>query len=153
MGRKIDWEKRQEWEERLARREFSELTVAEFCEWEGVSVAAFYQWRKKLSGRPAGRRSSVQGALPGHHDAGSRGMPLPNRNAFLPVHLTGSETIKDALAPARLALARPQTACSQLEIQLPGGVRIFVPMSDAGTLREVLIAASGISSELGESRC
>ena len=51
MGRQIDWEKRREWEDRLARRVSSGLTVAEFCEWVGVSVAAFYQWPLSISGR------------------------------------------------------------------------------------------------------
>ncbi len=51
MGRQIDWEKRREWEDRLARRVSSGLTVAEFCEWEGVSVAAFYRWPLSISGR------------------------------------------------------------------------------------------------------
>ena len=50
MGRQIDWEKRREWEDRLARRVSSGLTLAEFCEWEGVSVAAFYQWPLSISG-------------------------------------------------------------------------------------------------------
>jgi hypothetical protein len=36
------------WEARLERFEHSQLTVAEFCEVEDVSVASFYQWRRKL---------------------------------------------------------------------------------------------------------
>lgn len=39
------------WQERLARFEHSELTVAEFCEVENVSVASFYQWRRRLEGQ------------------------------------------------------------------------------------------------------
>ena len=42
MGRGTDQEKRVEWSERIRRRRASGLTVAEFCEWEGVSVASFY---------------------------------------------------------------------------------------------------------------
>ena len=36
------------WRDRLRRFESSDLTVAAFCDWEGVSQAAFYVWRKKL---------------------------------------------------------------------------------------------------------
>ena len=41
MGRRADDGKRVEWIQRLRRRDTSGLTVATFCEWEGVSVAAF----------------------------------------------------------------------------------------------------------------
>jgi hypothetical protein len=37
-----------QWRERLDRFGQSELTVAEFCELEGYSTGAFYQWRRKL---------------------------------------------------------------------------------------------------------
>lgn len=53
-----------QWRERLQRFHHSELTVAEFCQSEGYSVASFYQWQRKL-----------QAALPsvplhaGDHDA------------------------------------------------------------------------------------
>jgi transposase-like protein len=48
MARSINpvlWE---QWRKRLQPRESSDGTVAEFCRREGVSQAAFYQWRKKL---------------------------------------------------------------------------------------------------------
>ena len=44
------------WRDRLRRFQSSDLTVAAFCDWEGVSQAAFYVWRKKLqadSGLPS----------------------------------------------------------------------------------------------------
>ena len=56
MGRLVDHGKHCEWAERIRRRRESGLTVAEFCEWEGMSVASFYNWQKKLRGttsRPA----------------------------------------------------------------------------------------------------
>jgi hypothetical protein len=59
MGRAIEGVKGREWEERLRRYADSQLTVGEFCVWEGVSVAAFYLWRKKLRGGQRGRRMTV----------------------------------------------------------------------------------------------
>lgn len=44
------------WRERLRRFRASGMTVARFCEVEGVSQPSFYQWRKRLaddSGRTA----------------------------------------------------------------------------------------------------
>jgi transposase-like protein len=38
------------WRDRLRRFQSSDLTIAAFCDWEGVSQAAFYVWRKKLQG-------------------------------------------------------------------------------------------------------
>ncbi|MFN9291736.1 MAG: IS66 family insertion sequence element accessory protein TnpA [Planctomyces sp.] len=58
MGRRADDRKRDEWIQRFRRRKTSGLTVATFCEWLGVSVAAFYRWRKKLV---PGIRRSVNG--------------------------------------------------------------------------------------------
>jgi hypothetical protein len=40
---------RQKWVERVQRFGDSHLTVAQFCLAEGVSVPAFYQWRRTLA--------------------------------------------------------------------------------------------------------
>jgi len=37
------------WRERLRRYASSSLTVGEFCRREGVSVANFYYWRRRVS--------------------------------------------------------------------------------------------------------
>ena len=49
MGSGIEGIKSRKWAERLRGCADSQLTVGEFCVWEGVSVAAFYVWRKKLA--------------------------------------------------------------------------------------------------------
>lgn len=51
MARGSDAEKVNVWSERLGRFQRSDLTVARFCEAEGVSQAAFYAWRKRLANR------------------------------------------------------------------------------------------------------
>jgi hypothetical protein len=50
------------WRERLRRYVRSELTVAEFCGREGVSVASFYQWRQRLLAT-AGARARRGGGI------------------------------------------------------------------------------------------
>ena len=64
MGRRADDGKRDEWIQRLRRRETSGLTVATFCEQQGVSVAAFCNWQKKLRAGRSGGRSTAGIALP-----------------------------------------------------------------------------------------
>jgi transposase-like protein len=62
---------REAWRKRLERFARSGLPVARFCSAEGVSVASFYYWRRKLRQigklapetarpQPAARRSSFQ---------------------------------------------------------------------------------------------
>ena len=57
MSRSIDptvWER---WRDRHRRFESSDLTVAAYCQAEGVSPAGFYQWRKKLGDSSAPREA------------------------------------------------------------------------------------------------
>ncbi|MFN9881265.1 MAG: IS66 family insertion sequence element accessory protein TnpA, partial [Planctomycetota bacterium] len=44
-----------EWKRRLRRYERTELTVAEFCRREGISVSSLYQWMRTLAGMPQGK--------------------------------------------------------------------------------------------------
>ena len=48
----------QEWTERLARFQKSGLSVARFCQREGVSQPSFYQWRRKFSASGQGKTLS-----------------------------------------------------------------------------------------------
>ena len=81
MARAADWSKRQVWQQRLRRFEQCELTVAAFCQAEGVSVASFQQWRRVLGHRPAARRYARQAST-------------KSRQAFLPVEIVGAATIE-----------------------------------------------------------
>ncbi len=81
MARAADWSKRQVWQQRLQRFEHGELTVAAFCQAEGVSVASFQQWRRILGHRPAARRYARQSST-------------MSRQAFLPVEIVGAAAIE-----------------------------------------------------------
>lgn len=48
MGRLVDLRLAGLWQERLARFAAGRLGMSAFCRREGVSQAAFYQWRRKL---------------------------------------------------------------------------------------------------------
>jgi len=48
MGRGVDRKKLAEWQRRLARYERTNLTAAEFCNRERVSVALLKYWRRQV---------------------------------------------------------------------------------------------------------
>jgi hypothetical protein len=54
MTRRLDVEKRREWEDRFERFRARGLTVARFCASESVSEHTFYYWAKRI-----GRRSTT----------------------------------------------------------------------------------------------
>jgi len=144
MGRAIEGVKGREWEERLRRYADSQLTVGDFCVWEGVSVAAFYVWRKKLGGGQRGRRTkrsaaTAEGAL------GSIG-PL-SRESFLPVRVaerslaTAGVTTPSANTPVQTGRGDTVPATpARIEVRLTNGVCIFVPCTEPNALDGVISA-------------
>ena len=70
MVREVSSRPESEWRGRLAKFRRSGLTVAEFCQREGVSSPSFYQWRSRLERQEQkpNRRSSH-----GARKAGKRG--------------------------------------------------------------------------------
>lgn len=103
MSRKSNPELFRQWQDRLRRFEDAGLTVAEFCQLEGFSVASFYQWRRKLAQQP--------GAKP--------------ENAFVPVEVP--------LAAAATQHQNHSDHGVDLRIELPGGglLRLDLDTSDA----------------------
>lgn len=49
MARKASLDVQRRWRDRMRRFSRSQLSVAEFCRREQVSVPSFYEWRKKLA--------------------------------------------------------------------------------------------------------
>lgn len=110
MAPSVDAAKRREWSERLRRFERCDLTIAAFCEAEGVSTPSFYQWRRRLDSRasetaPAATRITRQTFVP-LQIATSAGAPveihLPNGAR---VCLAGNDPQGIAAAIAAAALA------------------------------------------------
>ena len=98
MPRMPDRELVAAWEARLERFEHSQLTVAEFCEVESVSVASFYQWRRKLEASHSPVRAKRRGG--GEFIA----VRLRNASQTARLRLPGGATIEltDGIAPAHL---------------------------------------------------
>ena len=97
MARLPDPRLRADWIARLDRFGRSALTVADFCADEGVSVSAFYQWRRKL-----------------------RGDPTRSPPAFVSLRVRDAEPASDP--EDRVAGSRPAADRQPLRVELPGGL-------------------------------
>ena len=64
MSRQSDPRKTAAWERRIARFGNSGLTVARFCVREGVSIATFHYWQRKLRDASATEESWSTPTLP-----------------------------------------------------------------------------------------
>jgi hypothetical protein len=74
---------RQAWVERLARFPAAGLTTAQFCAAEGVSVASFYLWKRRLA---ATDHPNAPAPLSGQ-EPGARLLPVHLHNPAAPVEL------------------------------------------------------------------
>ena len=99
------------WRRRLERFQKGGLTVAKFCRLEGVSVPSFYQWRKRLAAAGNERRKTT---------GGSPDAAAVREAGFVPVRVFANPVV---------------------ELRLPNGVRVQVPVGDRETLRIVIDAA------------
>ena len=130
MARAMGSVRHLEWVQRLERYAQSQLTVNEFCEWEGVSPATFYNWRKKLAtGNEAER--VIHRRPSGSSKCDQPGATI-DWSAFLPVQLRSN--------------ASPRSTSSPIRIRLPNGVCIFLPEADAATIETVISAVGRLAS-------
>lgn len=123
MGRSDLVGKRELWMRRMQRFVRCQLTVAAFCDQERVSVAAFYQWRRKLQAK----NESV--AKPSAAPASLVTKPSAISNGFVPVKL---------LQPA------------VIEVRLGNGVTLILPAGDLDALRQTLNIVSRFPTDCGE---
>jgi hypothetical protein len=137
MSRSLDSTKPAVWRARFERFFDCGLAVARFCAREGVSVASFYLWRKKLGahgrrtlrpplGHRGRRRRMTEGHPPHRTDpTGGRGVfqqvaVVPPARGFIPV--------------ASSLVSAGRAVC----IQMPCGTRIEVGADDLDAVRTVV---------------
>jgi hypothetical protein len=101
MARTPDLQLHSLWRERLRRQARSGLTIAQFCDQEGLSTTTFHSWKRRL------RLIEVADTLPA---------PLAPP-AFLPVTVRLAEP----------APAEPPPILADL----PNGIRLRIPTADA----------------------
>lgn len=127
-------EREQVWRELIELQPWSCLTVAEWCEGAGVSVASFYRW-KKLLAEPQGvrrRRSTQRSEVLA---SGSK----KRTSQFVPIALRQLGMRSDDSSPTASSHG------SSLRIELPNGVVVLVSDTlDGQRLGDVIIAAGQV---------
>jgi hypothetical protein len=108
------------WRRRIRRFDRSRLTVTRFCEEEGVSVASFYWWRKRLAGE---RLPSGKHAVPPAPSDGNERSAATQAIDSSPIFQT-----------VRLVPTSPS-----MSIYLPGGSRVEVPAGNWDAVRDILV--------------
>jgi hypothetical protein len=112
----------QEWTRRLLRFHKSDVTVAQFCQGEGVSQPSFYHWKSKL------RDQRLPTESPNRRPASSRNR-TNKRPAFKAVQVTSS--------------SQPSASQPALTVCMSGGIQIEVadnPAAIQAVMRELLNA-------------
>jgi len=110
------------WRERMTRFESSTTKVAEFCAAEGVSVASFYAWRRKL----------VEASEP---TTGPTTPPTRPEIASPP--LASFRQLVVEQRPIEQRVGEPSLMIS-LAARLPGGIELELSTTDQQTLRTAL---------------
>lgn len=106
------------WRDRMRRYQDTDLTVAAFCDWEGVSQAAFYVWRKKLEVDSGVRpQEPVAGSL-------AKCPPVPGFVQILP------------------RVGAIQDATAKVVMTLVGGTRVEFPASDRELIAHVVLSVA-----------
>ena len=107
------------WLERLNRQAASPLTVADFCEREGVSFPSFYQWKRRLSPRVESTSTHRQSRRP------SRGNPaVAPQPRFTELVLSAAPATASASLPSVSLPSVSLPSVSLPSVSLPGGITI-----------------------------
>ena len=134
MGRKRSSEAESAWRERLARHKKSGLTVAEFCQREGVSTATFYGWKRKLQVRRSPRAKQA---------AGRRKAGSPRRRQ------DHSSATSPNVPFVQLPVSAP-AASPWIEVVLAEGTLIRLPQQNLAALQTVLRSLNGTTPVLAD---
>lgn len=144
MARVRDPDLWQAWRERLKRFRGSLETVADFCRRERVSVAAYYQWKRKLSStvdEPSKTGERKYRSLAARRDSSTRRA----QPQFI-------ELVVPASPAAMAAHSDRESAVSAgcVEVQLPNGTCVRLASGDLAALRTAILAAGQIGDVAGE---
>ena len=124
MARRADPERESFWQDLVAQRTSSQLTVSELCRLAGVSPASFFAWQRRLRKHGPIRRSS----------AAIKGRSGPS---LVPVRIVADQAEEVRMMP--------------IVVELPGPVRVQIAAGcDVATIHAVFQAIAarfgGVSS-------
>ena len=104
------------WRQRIKRFDAANMTVAQFCQSEGVSQPSFYQWKRTIRELPQQAESPAV--------------------RFQPVRVTAAAIEGNPLGAQDTLPEPPAPLMASTTIELPGGVRIRVEVpTDLGASR------------------
>ena len=113
------------WRARVRRFEVVGQTVAEFCQWDGVSAAAFYLWRKKLGELAPKHKTPVT----------TKSGDVLRRPLFVPV--VSAARPKSAARP--VSAIKPVAATAAIVVMtLSDGTRVELPANDHQLIAHVV---------------
>ena len=162
MSRSIDatvWER---WRDRHRRFESSDLTVAAYCQAEGVSQAGFYLWRKKLR---AGSAPTVRRVKPTSTKPTSTKPASMKPTSTKPTSTKPTSTKPTSMKPTSMkptstkpASTKPTfvpvvatSVASAVVVTLRNGVRVEVPAVDHELVGHVVLVAATTAAAGGDS--
>jgi hypothetical protein len=94
MARRLDVQRRRQWEQRLERHRTSGLTVGRFCVDERVSVNTFYYWAKRLGAsrkpRTAPTEKTAEGRRPSVRQAAAPDLGATANSAMVRFRLNAA---------------------------------------------------------------
>ena len=128
-----------EWQERFARFDRSETSIAQFCYDEGVSTPSFYVWRRKLRRKmPAAAGSSSRGRRTARSAVAKQSIPEQAQpRSFVPVRVLGDANFGGQLT---------------MTAELRGGTRLTIPLAGPETLQLAIAALVGADAERAGGR-
>jgi hypothetical protein len=136
MARTADPQLHTLWRERLRRQVDSGLTIAQFCDQEGLSAATFHSWKRRL------RLVELADTTP----------TPPAPPTFLPV-TTPTPPAPPAFLPVTVRLAEPApTDASPIVADLPNGIRLRIPTADARLACRIVRAVACARTNAGGLR-
>jgi hypothetical protein len=131
MARCVDPEKVRAWRRLMARFETSGLSVAGFCRREGVSLASFYYWRKRLAqvGWLAPGPYPADGGAGRHIGANARGARGPRLVAMRREDAVGACAAERTQEGATPRAAQRATAAQFRPVRLVASAGVVVRRS------------------------
>lgn len=144
MARGQDLVKWEVWRRRLRAFDREDTPVSRFCQREGVSVATFYLWRRKLAVEAS--TASLLGAT-AKAQLGAPSSVRSQRSAVQQARNSGVLKSRRRKAAGVGFVPVSITSQSSLEVWLPGGTRLLVPCHDREVIHTVIAALTHDSAE------
>jgi hypothetical protein len=139
MGRRASLELRELWVQRLKRQGTSDLSIAGFCENEGISVSGFYAWKRRL--KDVGKRSTATVRPRGDATSANGQAIRPSRNMQPPAAGQSNQPVSaGTFFQVPVVVGHEQVS---VDFELVDGTVVRVPASNFGAIELMLKTLAG----------